>query len=100
MQRPSIPTANYAVSSSKEEAMGALELFKLPVVIKPDGRAGGRGVLICETQGGARRPRDGGRRAAARMRLGGWPGGVRRGTAERDRIPVEAGSFGMRGGGF
>jgi phosphoribosylamine--glycine ligase len=55
MQRHSIPTANYAVSSSKEEAMGALELFKLPVVIKADGLAGGKGVLICETKEEAQR---------------------------------------------
>jgi phosphoribosylamine---glycine ligase len=55
MQRHNIPTANYAVSSTKDEALGALELFHLPVVIKADGLAAGKGVLICETKEEAQR---------------------------------------------
>ena len=55
MQRHTIPTANYAVSGSKEEALAALELFYLPVVIKADGLASGKGVVICETKEEAQR---------------------------------------------
>ncbi|HEX4067785.1 MAG TPA: phosphoribosylamine--glycine ligase [Acidobacteriaceae bacterium] len=50
MQRHSIPTANYAVCESRQEALAALEMFKLPVVIKADGLAAGKGVLICESR--------------------------------------------------
>jgi phosphoribosylamine---glycine ligase len=55
MQRHSIPTAKYAVCASKEEALKALERFHLPVVIKADGLAGGKGVLICEKKDEAER---------------------------------------------
>ena len=55
MQRHNIPTANYAVCMSQEEAVGALELFRPPVVIKADGLAAGKGVLICETKEEAQR---------------------------------------------
>src|SRR5277367_5483033 len=50
MQRHQIPTANYAVCTTQEEALQALELFHLPVVIKADGLAAGKGVLICNTK--------------------------------------------------
>ncbi len=50
MQRHNIPTANYAVCESRQEAQDALEMFRLPVVIKADGLAAGKGVLICETK--------------------------------------------------
>ena len=50
MQRHNIPTANYAVCTSQKEAMDSLGLFHLPVVIKADGLAAGKGVLICETK--------------------------------------------------
>jgi phosphoribosylamine---glycine ligase len=50
MQRHKIPTANYAVCSTQEEALDSLNLFHLPVVIKADGLASGKGVLICETK--------------------------------------------------
>jgi phosphoribosylamine---glycine ligase len=50
MQRHNIPTANYAVCASQQEALEALDLFHLPVVIKADGLASGKGVLICETK--------------------------------------------------
>jgi phosphoribosylamine--glycine ligase len=48
MQRHTIPTAAYAVCESRKEAQEALEMFHLPVVIKADGLAAGKGVLICE----------------------------------------------------
>jgi phosphoribosylamine---glycine ligase len=55
MQRHTIPTANYAVCGSKDEALAALELFHVPVVIKADGLAGGKGVLICAAKEEAQR---------------------------------------------
>jgi len=48
MQRHTIPTAAYAVCESQREALETLEMFHLPVVIKADGLAAGKGVLICE----------------------------------------------------
>jgi phosphoribosylamine---glycine ligase len=50
MQRHKIPTANFAVCSTRQEALDSLHLFHLPVVIKADGLASGKGVLICETK--------------------------------------------------
>ncbi|MBV8437372.1 MAG: phosphoribosylamine--glycine ligase, partial [Silvibacterium sp.] len=50
MQRHQIPTANYAVCTTKEEALESLHLFHLPVVIKADGLASGKGVVICQTR--------------------------------------------------
>lgn len=50
MQRHNIPTANYAVCAGRDEALETLGLFHLPVVIKADGLAAGKGVLICETK--------------------------------------------------
>jgi phosphoribosylamine--glycine ligase len=50
MQRHNIPTAKYAAVSSEAEALESLELFHLPVVIKADGLAAGKGVLICESK--------------------------------------------------
>jgi phosphoribosylamine---glycine ligase len=50
MQRHNIPTANYAVCSSHKEALDSLHLFHFPVVIKADGLASGKGVLICENK--------------------------------------------------
>lgn len=50
MQRHNIPTANYTVCASGEEARESLHLFHFPVVIKADGLAAGKGVVICETK--------------------------------------------------
>lgn len=50
MQRHNIPTANYAVCSTDKEALESLDLFHLPIVIKADGLAAGKGVLICESK--------------------------------------------------
>ncbi|HWH17097.1 MAG TPA: phosphoribosylamine--glycine ligase, partial [Allosphingosinicella sp.] len=47
--RHSIPTARYAKASDKLAAEAALEDFGLPVVIKADGLAAGKGVIIAET---------------------------------------------------
>jgi phosphoribosylamine--glycine ligase len=45
-----IPTARYARFTSAEAAVPALEEFGLPVVIKADGLAAGKGVVIAETK--------------------------------------------------
>ena len=50
MQRHKIPTANYAVCNTREEALESLHLFHLPLVIKADGLASGKGVVICQTK--------------------------------------------------
>ncbi|MGH6649632.1 MAG: phosphoribosylamine--glycine ligase [Sphingopyxis sp.] len=47
--RASIPTAAYARCTSAEEAHAVLEGFDIPVVIKADGLAAGKGVIIAET---------------------------------------------------
>lgn len=50
MQRHGIPTAAYAVCTSLEEVRAQLNSFTLPVVVKADGLAAGKGVVICETR--------------------------------------------------
>jgi phosphoribosylamine--glycine ligase len=50
MQRCQIPTAAYAVATSEQQALESIDLFHMPVVIKADGLASGKGVLICETR--------------------------------------------------
>jgi phosphoribosylamine--glycine ligase len=47
--RHGIPTARYARASDKLAAEAALGEFPLPVVIKADGLAAGKGVVIAET---------------------------------------------------
>lgn len=48
-ERAGIPTAAYVRVSSEAEAMGALEKFSAPVVIKADGLAAGKGVTVAMT---------------------------------------------------
>ncbi len=50
MQRHNIPTAHYAVCASEEEIRKSLGLFSLPVVVKADGLAAGKGVVIAGTK--------------------------------------------------
>lgn len=47
--RANIPTARYVRASHAAEARAALADFELPVVIKADGLAAGKGVIIAET---------------------------------------------------
>jgi phosphoribosylamine---glycine ligase len=49
MRENSIPTAAYTVCESLNEALGELNAFSLPVVVKVDGLAAGKGVVICNT---------------------------------------------------
>ena len=48
--RHNIPTARYARASDRLAAETALEEFGLPVVIKADGLAAGKGVIIAESE--------------------------------------------------
>ncbi|NVD26516.1 phosphoribosylamine--glycine ligase [Parasphingorhabdus flavimaris] len=48
--RANIPTAGYVRTSSAADALKALDGFSIPVVIKADGLAAGKGVIIAETR--------------------------------------------------
>jgi len=48
--RAGIPTAAYVRCTSADEAHAVLEGFDIPVVIKADGLAAGKGVIIAETR--------------------------------------------------
>ncbi|HEY6305060.1 MAG TPA: phosphoribosylamine--glycine ligase [Candidatus Angelobacter sp.] len=50
MQRHNIPTAHYAVCASEEELRKSLGLFSPPVVVKADGLAAGKGVVVAATK--------------------------------------------------
>ena len=49
-QRAGIPTAAYVRVTSKDGAITALDDFALPVVIKADGLASGKGVIIAQSR--------------------------------------------------
>ncbi len=49
MKKYGIPTAAYENFYNKEEALAYLETAKMPIVLKADGLALGKGVLICNT---------------------------------------------------
>ncbi|MCI5950862.1 MAG: phosphoribosylamine--glycine ligase [Anaerostipes sp.] len=49
MKKYHIPTAAYENFTSPEEALAYLETAKMPIVLKADGLALGKGVLICNT---------------------------------------------------
>ena len=55
MQRHRIPTAKYSVCTNEEEVREALRLFHAPVVVKADGLAAGKGVVISPTKDEAQR---------------------------------------------
>ncbi len=48
MAKHNIPTARYEEVNDYQEALNALEHFDYPVVVKADGLAAGKGVVICE----------------------------------------------------
>src|ERR1700704_2509916 len=50
LQRHRIPTAAYAICDSVEEVRAALTHFHLPVVVKADGLAAGKGVVIAASK--------------------------------------------------
>ena len=49
MKKYNIPTAAYENFTSAEDAIAYLETAKMPIVLKADGLALGKGVLICNT---------------------------------------------------
>ena len=49
MKKYNIPTAAYENFESADEALAYLETAKMPIVLKADGLALGKGVLICNT---------------------------------------------------
>jgi phosphoribosylamine---glycine ligase len=53
LQRHNIPTANYAVCATAEELEEAVDVFHPPIVVKADGLAAGKGVLICDSRDAA-----------------------------------------------
>jgi len=50
MQRHRIPTAHYAICKSVEEVRDALSHFHPPIVVKADGLAAGKGVVIAKSR--------------------------------------------------
>ena len=49
MEKIGVPTARFATVSNETEARDALRNFRLPVVLKTDGLAAGKGVIIAQT---------------------------------------------------
>jgi phosphoribosylamine--glycine ligase len=54
MEEAGVPTADYALLRSREEALERLASTSYPTVLKADGLAAGKGVIICETEKEAR----------------------------------------------
>ena len=50
MQRHQIPTAHYAICNSQGEVKDALARFRGPVVVKADGLAAGKGVVMAKNK--------------------------------------------------
>ncbi len=50
LQRHTIPTARYAVCSSPAELEQAIDMFHAPIVVKADGLAAGKGVIMCQSR--------------------------------------------------
>lgn len=50
MQRHRIPTAHYAICTCGADVKDALSRFSAPVVVKADGLAAGKGVVMCQTR--------------------------------------------------
>jgi len=54
MKKFGVPTADFRVFENFEDALKYVETKKLPLVIKADGLAAGKGVVICKTMDDAR----------------------------------------------
>lgn len=50
MKKYNIPSANYETFINTDSAIEGLKRFNTPLVVKADGLAGGKGVLICNTK--------------------------------------------------
>jgi len=53
MRRAGVPTADYRVFDSAQRASEYLETAPMPLVVKADGLAAGKGVIICRDKGEA-----------------------------------------------
>ncbi|HEX6780916.1 MAG TPA: phosphoribosylamine--glycine ligase [Solirubrobacterales bacterium] len=58
MEEAGVPTAGYALLRSREEAIERLASTSYPTVLKADGLAAGKGVIICQDEGQAREALD------------------------------------------
>lgn len=58
MDEAGIPTARFAVATSAAEALRALAKFEYPVVLKADGLAAGKGVVVAKSRAEAERTID------------------------------------------
>jgi phosphoribosylamine--glycine ligase len=54
MKEAGVPTASHVLLRSREEANGHLSRASFPTVLKADGLAAGKGVIICATEAEAR----------------------------------------------
>ncbi len=54
MGEAGVPTAAHTVLRSHEEALGQISCASYPAVLKADGLAAGKGVIICQTEAEAR----------------------------------------------
>ena len=50
MKRNGIPTADFKVFDNREAAAARVELAAMPIVVKADGLAAGKGVIVCKTK--------------------------------------------------
>ena len=54
MREAGVPTADYALLRSRDEAIERLAATSYPTVLKADGLAAGKGVIICQSEAEAR----------------------------------------------
>ncbi len=54
MAEADVPTASHTVVRSRDEALGQISRASYPVVLKADGLAAGKGVIICTSEAEAR----------------------------------------------
>jgi phosphoribosylamine--glycine ligase len=54
MDEAGVPTASHTVLRSHQEALGQIACASYPAVLKADGLAAGKGVIICKTEAEAR----------------------------------------------
>jgi phosphoribosylamine--glycine ligase len=58
MKEAGVPTASYLLLRSREEALAQIACASYPMVLKVDGLAAGKGVIICASEGEARKAVD------------------------------------------